>query len=115
MCIRDRSGIAQSLVPYYKDDISYDDKAIAKFIAEKKFIIEDIKNILSAIDSWDEVTIDRALKEYQTRNELAVPAVNQPIRIALTGSTKSPSLGLTLAIFGKETSLDRISALVRYI
>ena len=109
------SGIAQSLVPYYKDDISYDDKAIAKFIAEKKFIIEDIKNILSAIDSWDEVTIDRALKEYQTRNELAVPAVNQPIRIALTGSTKSPSLGLTLAIFGKETSLDRIGALVRYI
>jgi glutamyl-tRNA synthetase len=108
-------GIAQTLVPYYKDDISYDDKAIVKFLEGKKYIIEDIKGILSEIESWDEATIDDALKGYQSKNELAVPAVNQPIRIALTGSTKSPSLGLTLTIFGKETSLNRINALIDYI
>ena len=109
------SGIAQSLAPYYKDVISYDDKAIVKFIKGKKYIIEDIKELLSKIESWDEVTIDAALKEYQSKNDLAVPAVNQPIRIALTGSTKSPSLGLTLTIFGKQTSLNRINALINYI
>ena len=109
------SGIAQSLAPYYKDVISYDDKAIVKFIKGKKYIIEDIKELLSKIESWDEATIDAALKEYQSKNDLAVPAVNQPIRIALTGSTKSPSLGLTLTIFGKQTSLNRINALINYI
>ena len=109
------SGIAQSLAPYYKDVISYDDKAIVKFIKGKKYIIEDIKELLSKIESWNEATIDAALKEYQSKNDLAVPAVNQPIRIALTGSTKSPSLGLTLTIFGKQTSLNRINALINYI
>ena len=41
-----------------------------------------------------------------------MPKVNQPIRIALTGSTKSPSLGLTLSIFGKDQSITRIQNLI---
>ena len=109
------SGIAKSLIPYYKDEISYDEKAISKFLDGKKFILEDIKELLTEVDIWDEESIDVVLKEYQSNNDLSTPAVNQPIRIALTGSTKSPSLGLTLSIFGKDASLSRISALIKYI
>ena len=109
------SGIAQSLLPYYKDKVSYDEKAISKFLDGKKSILEDIKELLMKVDSWDEESIDSVLKEYQLNNELSTPAVNQPIRIALTGSTKSPSLGLTLSIFGKDAALSRISALIEHI
>ena len=109
------SGIAKSLIPYYKDEISYDEKAISKFLDGKKFILEDIKELLTEVDIWDEESIDVVLKEYQSNNDLSTPAVNQPIRIALTGSTKSPSLGLTLSIFGKDASLSRISALIKHI
>ena len=109
------SGIAESLIPYYKDEISYDEKAISKFLDGKKFILEDIKELLTEVDIWDEESIDVVLKEYQLNNDLSTPAVNQPIRIALTGSTKSPSLDLTLSIFGKDASLSRISALINYI
>ena len=109
------SGIAQSLIPYYKDEISYDEKAISKFLDGKKSILEDIKELLMKVDVWDEESIDVVLKEYQFNSELSTPAVNQPIRIALTGSTKSPSLGLTLFIFGKDASLQRISTLINYI
>ena len=109
------SGIAQSLIPYYKDEISYDEKAISKFLDGKKSILEDIKELLMKVDVWDEESIDLVLKEYQLNSELSTPAVNQPIRIALTGSTKSPSLGLTLFIFGKDASLQRISTLINYI
>ena len=109
------SGIAKSLIPYYKDVISYDEKAISKFLDGKKFILEDIKELLTEVDIWDEESIDVVLKEYQSNNDLSTPAVNQPIRIALTGSTKSPSLGLTLSIFGKDSSLSRISALINNI
>ena len=109
------SGIAKSLIPYYKDVISYDEKAISKFLDGKKFILEDIKELLTEVDIWDEESIDVVLKEYQSNNDLSTPALNQPIRIALTGSTKSPSLGLTLSIFGKDASLSRISALIKHI
>ena len=101
------SGIAESLIPYYREIESYDEKAITKFIKDKS-ILNSLKDVFVNIDNWNESSIDIVLKEFQTQNELSVPAVNQPIRIALTGSTKSPSLGLTLAIFGKEKSLSLI-------
>jgi len=108
------SGIANSLIPYYRDIEGYDDKAIKKFIKDKS-ILSNIKDILNRINDWNEISIDEALKEYQSKNDLSVPAVNQPIRIALTGSTKSPSLGLTLVIFGKNQSIERIDKLLNTI
>ena len=108
------SGIANSLIPYYRDIDGYDEKAIKKFIKDKS-ILSNIKDILNGINDWNESSIDEALKEYQSKNELSVPAVNQPIRIALTGSTKSPSLGLTLVIFGKNKSIERIDKLLNTI
>ena len=109
------SGIAESLVPYFKDIPAFDTKAIDKFLSEGSGILEDIKDILHKVDNWNETNIDSVLKTYQTEYNLSVPKVNQPIRIALTGSTKSPSLGLTLTIFGKEQSIKRIQNLIDII
>ena len=109
------SGIAESLVPYFKDISAFDTKAIDKFLSEGSGILEDIKDILHKVDNWNETTIDSVLKNYQNEHNLPVPKVNQPIRIALTGSTKSPSLGLTLSIFGKEESIKRIQNLIDII
>ena len=109
------SGIAESLVPYFKDIPAFDTKAIDKFLSEGSGILEDIKDILLKVDNWNETTIDSVLKNYQNEHKLPVPKVNQPIRIALTGSIKSPSLGLTLSIFGKEESIKRIQNLIDLI
>ena len=107
------SGIASDLKPYYLDEIEYDDKAISKFVDDVGInILSDLKEILSNISDWNEKNLDIALKNYQSEHELPIPKVNQPIRIALTGSTRSPSLGLTLVLFGKDKSLDRISKLL---
>ena len=107
------SGIASDLKPYYLDEIEYDDKAISKFVDDVGInILSDLKEILSNIFDWNEKNLDTALKNYQSEHELPIPKVNQPVRIALTGSTRSPSLGLTLVLFGKDKSLDRISKLL---
>ena len=108
-------GIAKSLIPYYKDELDYDKKAISKFCSDNSTILDDIKDLLLNIDNWTEDNLDDALKSYQTEKNLSVPKVNQPIRIALTGSTKSPSLGLTLSIFGKELSIKRIDDLITHL
>ena len=106
------SGIAESLIPYFKDISSYDENAINKFLSDGSDILVNIKDVLLKIDDWNENNIDAVLKTFQTNNDLPVPKVNQPIRIALTGSTKSPSLGLTLSIFGKDQSITRIQNLI---
>ena len=106
------SGIAESLIPYFKDISSYDENAINKFLSDGSDILVNIKDVLLKIDDWNENNIDVVLKTFQTNNDLPVPKVNQPIRIALTGSTRSPSLGLTLSIFGKDQSITRIQNLI---
>ena len=108
--------IADDLIPYYVEVNKYNQQAIDKFVDNEGLkILNDLSGILLSIDEWSENNIDNALKNYQNENNCPVPKVNQPIRIALTGSTKSPSLGLTLAIFGKNEALKRIDNLIDHI
>ena len=108
--------IADDLIPYYFEVNTYNQQAIDKFVDNEGLkILNDLSGILLSIDEWSENNIDNALKNYQNENNCSVPKVNQPIRIALTGSTKSPSLGLTLAIFGKNEALKRINNLIDHI
>ena len=108
--------IADDLIPYYFEVNAYNQQAIDKFVDNEGLkILNDLSGILLSIDEWSENNIDNALKNYQNENNCPVPKVNQPIRIALTGSTKSPSLGLTLAIFGKNEALKRIDNLIDHI
>ena len=108
--------IADDLIPYYFEVNTYNQQAIDKFLDNEGLkILNDLSGILLSIDEWSENNIDTVLKSYQNENNYPVPKVNQPIRIALTGSTKSPSLGLTLAIFGKSEALKRINNLIDYI
>ena len=105
--------IADDLIPYYVEVNTYNQQAIDKFVDNEGLkILNDLSGILLSIDEWNENNIDTVLKNYQNENNCPVPKVNQPIRIALTGSTKSPSLGLTLAIFGKNEALKRINNLI---
>jgi len=78
-------------------------------------VLSSISTILNDLEHWNEENIDIALKEFQSSSGLPTPKVNQPIRIALTGGTKSPSLGLTLEIIGKNDSLFRISKALNFI
>ena len=109
-------GIAQDLVPYYKNVTKYDENAISKFIDEEGIkILKELRLILNQAESWDVDTLDKILGDYQRENNCPVPKVNQPIRIALTGSTKSPSLGLTLSLYEKEDAIKRIDVLISQI
>ena len=108
------SGISSNLVPYYTGIETYDEKAIKKFIKDKSILVQ-LRNLLNEINNWDQEVIESTLKDFQVTNDLSVPAVNQPIRISLVGSTKSPGLGLTLSIFDKNEALNRIDKLISYI
>ena len=109
-------GIAEDLVPYYKNVTKYDENAISKFIDEEGIkILKELRLLLNQAESWDVDTLDKILGDYQRDNNCPVPKVNQPIRIALTGSTKSPSLGLTLSLYEKEDAIKRIDVLISQI
>ena len=106
------SGVAKNLFCYFNEVSEFDEKAIQKFVIGSENILLELKEEIARLGVWDEASIDSALTKYREKNNLSVPKVNQPIRIALTGSTNSPSLGLTLSLFTQEESLKRIEQLI---
>jgi glutamyl-tRNA synthetase len=107
--------VASNLICYYKDISTYNNKAIEKFIGNSTEILDDLKNILANLETWTESSLDNVLVEYRNKKELSVPKVNQPIRIALTGSTNSPSLGMTMFLFKKDEVINRIDNLIKFV
>ena len=108
-------GVANNLICYFKEIENYDQKAIDKFIGSSDKVLIDIKKKILDMNTWDESSLDNILLEYREEKELSIPKVNQPIRIALTGSTNSPSLGTTLYLFDKEKVIERLDALIAFV
>ena len=109
------AGVALNLVCYFHDVVEYNQKAIDKFIGSSNEVLVDLKEKLINLEEWNEDSIDKLLVTYREAKELSVPKVNQPLRIALTGSTQSPSLGMTLSLFEKEEAISRIEKLINFI
>ena len=108
-------GVANNLICYFKEIENYDQKAIDKFIGNSDKVLVGIKEKIIDMNTWDESSLDNILQEYREEKELSIPKVNQPIRIALTGSTNSPSLGTTLYLFDKEKVIERLDALIAFV
>jgi glutamyl-tRNA synthetase len=94
---------------------SYDEKAANKFLRGSESVLEYVQRKLNSLETWNEESIDKALKDAQTSLSLPTPKLNQPIRIAMTGSTQSPSLGLTLSLFDVAEVNQRINAALEYL
>ena len=108
-------GVANNLICYFKEIENYDQKAVDKFIGNSDKVLVGIKEKIIDMNTWDESSLDNILQEYREEKELSIPKVNQPIRIALTGSTNSPSLGTTLYLFDKEKVIERLDALIAFV
>ncbi len=65
---------------------------------------------LSALTSFDEQSIDEAVRRFAEAHSLKVGKVAQPLRAAVTGSTASPGIFEVLAVLGKTEALRRIEA-----
>ena len=107
--------LAQATRPFFFELEGYDEKGVNKFLNESIETLTFALEVLSKLSEWNETELDMALIKVRDYFNLPIPKVNQPMRIALVGSTVSPSLGLTLELFGKEKSLERIKKAIDFI
>jgi len=106
--------VANNLNPFLNQINSYNEKAISKFVEPNIHILRNIFESLQNLKDWNESVLDIFLDDFKIKNSLKTPQVNMPIRVALTGSTNSPSLGRTLYLFGKKESIKRINDLILF-
>ena len=88
--------------------LSYTYKAVKLLDDESKARLADIMAPLAAIDTWNQETVEAAVKTHVESNELKLGMVAQPLRAALTGSNVSPGIFEVAAVLGRDEALGRI-------
>ena len=95
---------------------TYDQQNAEKFLTTSSLpVIELVSEKLRSLDQWQVDSLGEIIKSVVADTGLKFPQVAQPLRIALTGSTNSPSIDQTLWLVGKDKSLQRIADAIEYI
>lgn len=98
---------------YFVEEIIIDKAAADKHItAEIKKPLQALYNKLATVDKWDVEKLHACIHETIEEFEIKMPKLAQPVRIAVTGSTMSPSLDVTLYLVGRERALKRIHVIL---
>lgn len=107
--------MAQMSRYFYSDEINYDAAAVSKhLLAETKepllFAVEQFKNC-----EWNKEALHDVILQTAEKFNLKMGKIAQPIRIAVTGNTMSPSIDVTLLLIGRERVVARILTAVKLI
>lgn len=90
---------------------SYDEKAVKKWIkAGSSKLLSALIQKLDGLEDWQPESIHSSVQAVVDENEVGFAKVAQPVRIAVTGGTNSPSIDATLALLGREVSMSRLVA-----
>ncbi len=110
---KDLNSLAQSAL-IYADIIPYDfDEKAKKFVGEdSKDILMSIRACLSVVSSWDETTVESALRQLADNLELKFGKIAQPLRAALTGRSISPGIFDMMLVLGQKETLDRLDFVI---
>ena len=75
----------------------------------KKILYDFTIAIRSANLSWDHESLNGFISSYCQENNFKFRDIGVPLRIAITGSTSSPSIVHIMEILGKQRSLERLN------
>lgn len=101
--------MAQASCFWFEAVLDYDSSAVAKFIsADTHIVFVKMYEQLNALSHWNKEALHEVIQRVVEELSLKFPQVAQPLRIALTGNTVSPSVDVTLSLFKKEEALERI-------
>lgn len=77
-------------------------------------IIRAFIEALTSMDSFDETSIKKCFSQLMKDTGVKGRAAFEPVRIALTGVTHGPGLYEMMELFGREKSLTRLNAALKY-
>ncbi|HET7307266.1 MAG TPA: glutamate--tRNA ligase [Gammaproteobacteria bacterium] len=118
-CQRERAKtlkqMAESSRFFFEEPQEYDPKAARKNLtAEAKPVLEDVQSRLAALPRWRAEPIHEIVQAIAAERDLKLGKVAQPIRVAISGGTVSPPIDATLALLGREKTLQRLARAVEF-
>lgn len=94
----------------FDESITYDEAAVSKQFKPKALpILQGLLVGYQKLESWTAESIHQVIDEVCQSQELKMGKVAQPLRVAVTGGTMSPSIDITVQWLGKDKTLKRLS------
>ena len=108
--------LAASSRYFYQEFEAYDEKAAAKnFKPEAVEPLAKLLEKLTALTDWNVEAIHDAMNATAAELEIGMGKVGMPFRLAVTGSSQSPSMDITAQLVGRERTLARVQKAIDYI
>lgn len=94
------------------EQIEYEPKAVKKVLAKNDgagyTMLQHLLDKLRAQSDWSGDALEKLLADVCQEGEIKLGNVAQPLRVAITGSTISPSIHTSLSMLGKDGTCQRI-------
>ena len=109
-------SLAEEIRFLYEDFNEYNAKQAKKQFKEATLpILESLKQQYSELENWSAEAIHHVVENTVNTLEVGFGKVGQPLRLAVTGHGKSPSIDVTLELLGKERTLKRLDQAMDFI
>ncbi|HBS51928.1 MAG TPA: glutamate--tRNA ligase [Coxiellaceae bacterium] len=100
---------------FYEEFEQYQEEAKQHLKPEIAPITQALKQKLENLSDWTDENLHQTIEDIAKQFDIKLGKVAQPIRVAVTGTTVSPPLNVTLRLLGKQRALKRIDAALGYI
>ena len=108
--------MAERVRVYLTDDLAFEQKAAEKYLqAPAAELLRGVRDGLFALPDWTETATQSVVESVAAAAGLGLGKVAQPLRVAVTGDTASPGIGVTLKLLGRQRTLTRIDRALDYI
>lgn len=101
---------------FYEEMLNYNDEAVKKHL--RPVILEPLTALyrqFRQLDDWQSEALQVCINNICAEFDMNMGKIAQPLRVALTGSSMSPAIALTLELLGKDKVLARLDFALDYI
>lgn len=103
--------LAESALIYFKVQ-PFDEKALKFCGDDHKKLIQKVILRLKSLDAFDHDTVADTIRSAAEENGIKLGDLAQPLRVALTGRTVSPSVFEVMEVLDKDETLKRLEAFI---
>ena len=101
---------------FLAETVEIDEKAGRKhLVPETRNLLQEVSVRLGNLAVFNEAGIEQVFGDVVAERDIKLGKVAQPVRVALTGSTVSPGIYEVIDVLGRDATLARLAAGIRYI
>jgi glutamyl-tRNA synthetase len=101
---------------FYQDIEEYDEDALKKHLRPVVLVpLEALYQRFEAMKEWTPDALQTCINDVCVEFDVGLGKVAQPLRVAVTGSSQSPAIDMTLTLLGKQRVLERLNVGLEYV